>query len=325
MEDLKFKVLNFLKDKGEFVSGEALASALGVSRTAVWKSIGHLRGLGYVIDASPRRGYCFVSSPDLLIPCEVQRGLKTATFGREIVYHDKVESTNDIAKYLALKGAPEGTIVIAEKQTTGRGRMGRRWFSPEGGLWFSLILRPGLVPGEVPLLALMLGVGVAKALMARGLECTLKWPNDILIKEKKVCGILTEIDAEMDRVNYVIAGIGINVNNEIKDFPSEYKGSSTTVKKEINREISRVKLLRRILEELEEAYFALEKKGGQALLQDWRQLSSTLGRKVKVVTRRRTIEGTALDVAEDGALLIQLGNGRLEKLLSGDCLHLGNI
>jgi BirA family biotin operon repressor/biotin-[acetyl-CoA-carboxylase] ligase len=325
MEDLKFNVLKALGEREGFVSGGELASSLGVSRTAIWKTIRSLRGMGYVIDAVPRKGYRLLKAPDTLHPLEIRRRLGTRVFGREIVYYGEVASTNDIAKDLAYKGAPEGTLVVSETQTMGRGRMGRSWFSPKGGLWFSLILRPHLSPGMVPLLALMLGVGVAKALGRVGLGCSLKWPNDVLVDGKKVCGILTELDAEMDVVNHVIAGVGINVNNDVEDFPPEFRHLATTVKRELGGGVSRVELLGHVLHELEEAYFNLVEMGGSVILSEWRRLSSTLGRRVKVVTHGRVLEGLALDVADNGALMLKLESGRIEEVLSGDCLHMEKI
>lgn len=323
MGDLKFNVLRALAENKGFLSGEELAKSLGVSRTAVWKSVEALKKMGYQIDAVPKRGYTLLKSPELLLPYEIRLKLKTKILGKEIVYFKRVSSTNDVAKDLASKGAPEGLLVLAEEQTKGRGRMGRSWFSPLGGLWFTLLLRPTISPEKVPLLALMLGVGVARGLSTLGLKCRLKWPNDVLINGKKVCGILTELDAEMDRVNYVIAGIGINVNNEVKDFPSEFKPSATTVKEELGREVYRVVLLTEILKELESMYNAFLRGNRELVLNEWRRLSSTLGRRVKVVSRDRIVEGEALDVSKDGALIIRLKNGSLEEILSGDCLHLG--
>jgi BirA family biotin operon repressor/biotin-[acetyl-CoA-carboxylase] ligase len=324
MEDLKFNVLKALAGEKGFVSGAKLASLFGVSRTAIWKSISSLRAMGYVIEGAPKAGYRFVKAPDLLLPYEIRRGLETRTLGRRIEYYEEVGSTNDIARELASKGAPEGTLVIAERQTKGRGRLGREWLSPRGGLWFSIILRPKLAPGEVARLALMLGVVVARVLNAYGLRCRLKWPNDVLVRGRKVCGILTEIDAEMDRVNYVVAGIGINVNNEVRDFPAEFRHAATTMKAELGREVARAPLLRHLLEELEEYYGRLARED-QAVLEEWRELSSTLGKRVRVVTQSRTLEGIALDIADDGALLLQLEDGRVERILSGDCLHIGKI
>lgn len=324
MEDLKFNVLKVLAGEKGFVSGARLASLFGVSRTAIWKSITSLRAMGYVIEGAPREGYRLLKVPEALLPYEIRRGLKAETFGERIEYYEEVDSTNDVARELAAKGAPEGTLVIAERQTRGRGRMGREWFSPEGGLWFSVILRPRLAPGEVARLALMLGVAVARVLNAYGLRCRLKWPNDVLVRDKKICGILTEIDAEMDRVNYVIAGIGVNVNNEVGDFPEEFRDAATTMKAEIGRRVARAPLLRRLLEELEACYGRLT-LGDPAVLEEWRRLSSTLGKRVRVVTQSRVLEGVALDIAEDGALLLRLEDGRVERILSGDCVHMGKI
>jgi BirA family biotin operon repressor/biotin-[acetyl-CoA-carboxylase] ligase len=200
--------------------------------------------------------------------------------------------------------------------------MGREWFSPKGGIWLSVVLRPRVSPGEVPKLALMLGVAVAKALLLEGLECRLKWPNDVLVDDKKVCGILTEIDAEMDMVNYIIAGVGINVNNNLMDFPPEFRDAATTLKAELGREVPRAPIVRHFLEELERAYSLFSSGESSTMLEEWRSLSGTLGRKVRIVTHSRTFEGVATNIDDDGALLLRLKNGNTVRILSGDCIHL---
>lgn len=321
MEELRDKILNHLY-KGEYVSGRELASLFKVSRTAIWKGVNSLRELGYVIDSLPKKGYLLKAPPDLLLPYEIRRGLKARLLGRRIEHYDQVSSTNDIAKELAEKGVPEGTVVIAETQTTGKGRLGREWFSPEGGVWLSVVLRPGVSPDEVPRVALLLGVAVARTLSAFGVDSKLKWPNDVLVGGKKVCGILTEMDAELERVNFVIAGIGINVNNKVEDFPEEFRKSATSLVTEQGKEVPRAALVRLLLEELEEAYGLFTRGNFQAVLGEWRSLSGTLGRKVKIITHGKTLTGVAVDVDEEGALLLTLKDGSPARVLSGDCIHL---
>ncbi len=310
------------KKRGSFVSGGELAKRLRVSRAAVWKSINSLRRAGYKIESAPREGYRLARVPDLLLPYEIKRELATKVLGKRIEHFREVGSTNDVAKELASQGAEEGTVVIAETQSGGKGRLGREWFSPRGGIWLSVILRPRLSPDEVPKVALMLGVAAAKALRGTGLDCYLKWPNDVLVRGRKVSGILTEMDAEMDKVNYIVAGVGINANNDVDDFPSEFRHSATTVKTELGREVSRVAVVINLLEELEKSYRFFTSGKFEIVLREWRDLARTIGKEVRILTHNKTIEGTALDIDGDGALLLQLKDGRVEKILSGDCIHL---
>ncbi|MEM3366130.1 MAG: biotin--[acetyl-CoA-carboxylase] ligase, partial [Candidatus Methanomethyliaceae archaeon] len=200
---------------GFFVSGQRIANELGVSRTAVFKRIQQLRKLGYNIEAIRRKGYRLVPRFDGLLPLEIKVRLKTRLFGKEIITLDSIESTQIYMGKLAEKGAPEGTVVIALEQTRGKGRMNRVWSSPRGGLWFSLLLRPSMPPKELHKLTLLFGVAIVTALKTFGIKASLKWPNDVLIDQRKVCGILLEASTETDRVDYIIAGIGINVNTSL--------------------------------------------------------------------------------------------------------------
>ena len=320
--ELKFNVLKILYERQGYTSGIELASILGVSRTAIWKSVNSLRTMGYAIEAASRRGYRLVKTPDLLLPYEIKRGLRARSFGGRIEYYQEVGSTNDVARELAIQGTPEGTVVVAETQSMGRGRMGREWFSPKGGIWLSVVLRPRVSPDKVSKLALMFGVVATKTLLLEGVECGLKWPNDVLVDDKKVCGILTEIDAELDVVNYVIIGVGINVNNDPMEFPPEFRDAATTLKAELGREVPRAPIVRRFLEELERAYRLFSSGESSTMLEEWRSLSGTLGRNVRIVTHSRTFEGTATNIDDDGALLLRLKDEKLERVLSGDCIHL---
>lgn len=248
-------------------------------------------------------------------------GLKTKIFGRKIVYLSEVGSTNEEAKKLAGEGALEGTVVIAERQTRGKGRLNRTWVSPPGGIWLSLILRPKIAPNEAPKIAFLAALAAAKAISQLGLNARLKWPNDVLINERKVCGVLMEADAEVEKVNYLIVGIGINANFEPELFPSEFRGAATTLKHELGKKISRAELVRRLLEEFEMAYTIFNRGEFSAILDEWKKLSATIGARVRVITSGRTIEGTAEDLDKDGALLVRVGD-RAERVIAGDCVHL---
>ena len=313
------KILGVLKDeKGSHISGEELSRLAGVSRAAIWKHIEKLREDGYEIEASPHLGYRLVSVPDNLIPNEIKWGLKTKLLGREIISYKKIDSTNRAAYDLASKGVKEGSIVLAEEQTKGRGRLGRAWASPpEGGIYLSCILRPRISPSEIPKLTLTASVSVARAIReVSGLEAVIKWPNDVLIDSKKVCGILLEMKAEQDRLDFVIVGIGINVNTPGRLIP---KGG-TSVKEESGEEVSRIALTRKVLEDLEEEYLLLSKGGFPKIVEEWKELSHMLGSRVRVALSNREFEGQAIDVDKDGTLLVRTDNGFIEKVFSGDVM-----
>ena len=320
--NIKDKVLErLITTKGGPVSGEELAHELSVSRSAVWKHIKELKDEGYMIESSTNRGYSLVSSPDLLMPAGIKTGLKTNIIGRSIQYFKEIESTNIIARQIA-NSVEEGTVVIAESQTGGRGRMGRKWISPEGGIWLSVILKPRIQPLYASRITLLAGVSVARTIRGYGLPAKIKWPNDVLIKGKKVCGILTEIQAEMDLIDYCIVGIGIDANVDIESFPEEIRETSTSLKKELGSEINRVEFVQRLLGELEALYLMFQKEGFSSILEEWRNMSATIGEWVKITTQARTIYGEAIGVDSEGALILETGEGKLEKIVAGNCEHL---
>jgi BirA family biotin operon repressor/biotin-[acetyl-CoA-carboxylase] ligase len=254
--DLEEKIINTLRSTSSFISGEDLSRELNVSRVAVWKHIENLRHLGYRIEAQHQRGYRFISAPDKLISMEIRHGLKTAVIARDIIAYDEVSSTNDIAMDLAGRGAKEGTVVVAEKQTSGRGRLGRKWFSPARcGLWTSIIFYPEFKPVELCQMNLIMGVALAQAIRKEtGLQAELKWPNDIIISKKKVGGILIEMTATMDKVKNLAAGIGINVDISKKDFPSDLRETASSLRLEKGTDIDRLSLFREILYQIEYYY-----------------------------------------------------------------------
>ena len=310
-------ILQIFKDKTDgYVSGEDLSAELKVSRAAIWKHIEKLRSDGYGIDAVPHLGYRLVSIPDRMLTFELQWGLATKTIGKKIFCYKSIESTNNMAYKSAEDGVAEGAVIVAEHQTKGKGRLGRSWISPgRVGVYLSCILRPDILPVEVPKITLVSAVACAKAIReVTGLKALIKWPNDILIDHKKVCGILTEIKAEQDRVNFVIVGIGINANTSKKDLPAE----ATSLKEQLGEKVSRIKLTQALLVELENYYTLFNKKGFAPIIDDWHNFSGILGARVSVACHNRRIEGQVQDIDKDGALIIRLDTGLQERVLAGD-------
>lgn len=307
---VKEVILRALRQGGP-VSGEALAKKAGISRTAVWKHILGLRRKGYQIESFPGAGYRLRSTSDVLLPEDIEVG------GRwRVVFHREVGSTQEIARGLIRQGASEGTLVLAERQSEGKGRMGRSWASPPGGVWLSLILKPRFKPPETLRLPLLTGLAVAEAIRkAAGIETSLKWPNDVLLGGKKVGGVLCELDAETDRVNYVILGIGVNVNNEL---PEELKEMATSVKQELGRELSRAEIIRCLLIELESLYQRLEQEGFEPIREAWKERSSVLGLPVMVKSLDEVTQGEAMDIDLYGALLLRKPDGTQVKVIAGD-------
>ncbi|AKX95525.1 biotin--[acetyl-CoA-carboxylase] ligase [Neomoorella thermoacetica] len=321
IEGSKQQVLEFLRrHRGEYISGEDLSRDLAISRTAVWKHIQSLRQEGYRIDAQTRRGYCLLATPDCFYPEEVTAGLETAWLGRTLYYYDEVGSTNQVAKELADDGAPEGTVIVAECQTGGRGRRGRSWISPaRKGIWFSVILRPRVAPAQAPQLTLLAAVAVVAAVRERtGLPLGIKWPNDLLAGGRKVCGILTEIKAEIDAVEYIVLGIGLNANLEAGDFSPEVSPQATSLYLELGRPVERLPLFQRILSCLEKWYERWQDEGFAPVREAWKEASITLGQEVRVNSWREVFQGVALDIDDEGSLLVRDAGGRIRRFNSGE-------
>ena len=317
---MKQSVLAALRQGKQPLSGTALGKQLGVSRAAVWKCVHELRRQGYVIDSSPRKGYTLVSSPDLLLPEEIRRVLATRSFGKRIICRDECTSTQDIAAELARGGEPEGLVVIADTQTRGRGRKGRSWIStPGAGICLSIILRPGLKPSQIAQIPLVAGVAAARAIRAvTGLKPDIKWPNDILVGGKKVAGILTEMSCELDHINHVILGIGINVNTLKSDLPESIRDIATSLCAECGHNISRVALVQRFLNELESLYRSYQADGFVSIRQEWKSLSNTIGSQVEITDGGKRLTGEVLDIDGDGFLLLKTDAGSIERIVAGD-------
>lgn len=318
---MRKKILELLgQHPEEYLSGEEISRQLDVSRTAVWKHMQTLKQAGYEIEAHSRLGYRLKARPDLLLPYEIRDTLSTKLLGqKEIYYFADVESTNTEAKKQANAGCPEGTIVLSEAQNKGRGRLSRGWFSPAGkGIWLSVVLRSPFNPHDAPKCTLLAAVAVTKAILSvTGVECGIKWPNDILYQGKKIVGILTEMNAEIDAINYIVIGMGINVNINQQEFPVELQESAASLSMAAGHRISRLSLLSAVLAELEQAYEDVVQYGFSKMLDEWRRLSVTLGKNVNVIGSGREFGGRAVDIDDDGGLLVQTEVG-LERVLAGD-------
>jgi BirA family biotin operon repressor/biotin-[acetyl-CoA-carboxylase] ligase len=312
-------ILKALREEGH-ISGAKLGERLNISRNAVWKHIGELRKRGYEIDSSPRYGYTFVKGTNLLIPEDIVPGLKTRVIGKHILHRAEITSTQDIAKKMTRDGAEEGTIVIAESQTEGRGRKGRSWVSPrDGGVYLSIILRPKLVPSRVLQISLVAGVAVIKAIKGVApLQPKMKWPNDIIIGRKKVGGILTEMSCELDGVNYIVLGIGVNVNTPGYLLEKPTDGVATSLAEECGADISRVSFVQCLLAEFESIYDKFLVSGFCPVREEWKAMNNTIGSRVKISEAEGEIEGEALDIDEEGFLLVRKENGDVKKIISGD-------
>lgn len=312
------KVLSLLSP-GEWVSGQEVAESLGVSRAAVWKQIRMLRARGYQIESSTRKGYRLACIPDLLSPDRIRSGLNARTIGCQVQCFSEVDSTNRLARSLS-QSCPDGTVFLAESQTGGRGRLARSWRSPAGGVWMSIFLRPAIPLAETYRINMTVSVALARVVFSLyGLEARIKWPNDLLINERKLCGILMEISAETDRIEYAVVGIGLNANVDVSGFPDDWK--ATSLSRELGHDISRNELIQKILEEIDHIYGSMP---FEDLYDEWRSRSATLGKMVRITSDAGDIVGRAVELDEDGALGLETDDGH-RRVIAGDCIHLREI
>ena len=303
---MKAQILSKLRGQDGNISGEAISAALGVSRATISKHIQKLLDLGYQIHSSAA-GYRLFSSPDILFPWEYEGQ------AARLVYYPEVTSTMDLARDLARKGCPDLTVVIAGRQTKGRGRLRRHWLSDKGGLYFTMVLRPKISVSssfKVNFLASLTMVQVIRAMLE--IDAMVKWPNDILVNDLKLSGMLSEMEADTDRVSFMSLGMGLNVNND----PAGFQPGATSLKRIMNREVSRKDLLARFLDRFSRRIQQIE---SDDIISEWKKYSVTLGRHVKIMTYREQSEGLALDVDESGALILELADGQHKKIIYGDC------
>lgn len=322
---MREQIIKFLRDNGDFVSGEEISKALGITRAAIWEKVKTLRQMGYLVEAVPSKGYKLLYRPDIPIKEEISAIFKGDIIGREIIFYDVTTSTNDRVMEIG-QGGTDGTVVIADAQEHGRGRFGRDWVSPPRvNLYFTVLLKPLLSPKEATIITLMTAVAVVLAIRENvGLNAVIKWPNDILIRDKKVGGILTEMKSDTDRINFVAVGIGVNVNMSLSMLPRSIRPFATSLKKEKGEPINRVELLGMILTKLEYWYKTLLAVKRKALLNEWLHLDATIGNKVRIKTRDRVISGIAEGISHDGDLIVRLFSGAIEKVCAGEITILKN-
>lgn len=303
-----------------FVSGEHISTTLGISRAAVWKHIRSLRQAGYLIEAIPSRGYQLLQSPDILMPESIQAGLKSRVVGSRVRCFEELDSTNMQACRFGDEGGADGLVVIADRQSAGKGRMGRRWESPGGvNLYASILLRPPVLPFEAPKLTFLSAVAVCRAITrCTGLQPTVKWPNDILLNGAKVAGLLNEMSSETDQVHYVVLGIGVNLNMRQEQFPEDLRYPATSLSAASGRVISRLDFTRTLLHEIDALYLIYLEQGSAPILSAWSELCDLAGKAVQVDCSDRQITGTMIGLGEDGALLVRTVAGKIENVYAGD-------
>lgn len=303
-----------------FVSGERISTALGISRTAVWKHIRNLRQAGYRIEAFPSRGYQLLQSPDILMPEAIQAGLQCRRIGVRVRCFETTDSTNLQACRLGDEGEGDGLVVLADRQSSGKGRLGRRWESPGGvNLYASVLLRPPIPPYEAPRLTFLSAVAVCRAITrCSGLQPTVKWPNDVLLNGAKVAGLLNEMSSETDQVHYVVLGIGVNLNMLPEQFPADLRYPATSLALAAGKTVSRLEFTRTLLQEIDDLYELFLEQGSAPILAAWTELCDLTGKPVQVDCHQLQILGTMLGLAEDGALLVRTAAGKIENVYAGD-------
>lgn len=318
---MKEKILKLLKNSGnDFLSGQKISEALGVSRAAIWKHINRIKEDGYKIEAISRKGYRIISSPDILTFEEIRNYLNTESIGKNIIYCDSVDSTNLKAKELAEVGQEHGTVVISEEQTTGRGRLGRNFISPKHkGIWMSIILRPDIITENISQITLIGAAAVQSAIMKMGVKTSIKWPNDIILNSKKVCGILTEMSGEINHINYLIMGIGVNVNLDEEDIPLDLKEKATSIKLESGKSMDRKILLANILNIFEKLYIEFVQNDNiKETIDICRKNSILIGKDIQLINRGKVTTAKAIDISDKGELVIENNKGTIEHVVSGE-------
>lgn len=324
MESTRKQLIEILNKQEGHISGQDLSDRMGISRTAVWKHMNELKKDGYGIEAVQRKGYKILSSPDKISENTLRWGLDTKWIGHDLYHFDQVESTQEIVHEMAKQGKPHGTVVIADEQVKGKGRMARNWDSPKGkGIWMSILLRPDLPPIQAPQLTLLAATVLAKVMANNSdLNPQIKWPNDLLVNHKKVSGILTEMQAEHDSIQYVVLGTGINVNQDEADIPEDILYKASSLKIESGEDWSIQHTIQEILRLFEESYERYERLGFGAIKEDWEHFGYRIGEEVTISTMRKTWQATLIGIEADGALRARSKDGEEEKLYSAE-IHWG--
>lgn len=321
MSSTRSKLIQLLsKSDHQYISGEQLSNELNITRSAIWKHMNELKKDGYEIEGKARKGYRIISYPNKLSENTVQWGLSTNWLGKKILHKEVIDSTQKLAHQLALDGEKHGTIVIADEQTSGKGRTGRPWQSNKSqGIWMSMILRPHILPYLAPQLTLLTATVLAHVLDDfANITPQIKWPNDILINGKKIAGILTEMQAEQDKVVYVIVGIGLNINQQVEDFEQQLAHKSTSLRMETDREWSLLPIIQRIIHVFEQKYESYIELGFRKVKNEWEKYGFKINERLQIKSGNKDWEGTFLGIAEDGALLAENANGNVEKIYSAE-------
>lgn len=312
------KLIKWLKESDDFLSGEEISKRLGITRASVWKHIKNLKDLGYEIKGVSRKGYKLISSPDIIIPEEILQTLNTKFIGREIKYFQEIDSTNNFAKTLD-DSTPDGTLIVAEKQTFGKGRLGRQWTSPKEGLWFSLFLTPKIEPINASKLTQVAAAALVKVFRDMNIKAEIKWPNDIYLNGKKLTGILTEMKCEIDCINYIIIGIGINVNMDSSDFNEEVKDKATSLFLEEGHKFNRTEILTSFLNVFEDLYInVIENNDFSEVVSLCRKYSMLTDKQAYWMNGKNKVKVTCLGLNDDGELIIKTENGEERSILSGE-------
>lgn len=312
---MKSEILRLLKESDDYISGQQMCDRFHVSRTAVWKAIEQLKKEGYEIEAVRNRGYRLLESPDIMSEAEIRSLMDTEWAGKNIVYFDEIDSTNNRAKELGEKDGVHGTLFVADRQVAGKGRRGRVWESPKGiSIYMTILLRPDLIPTKAPMLTLVMAQSVAEGIReVTGMETGIKWPNDIVMNKKKVCGILTEMSTQMDYINYIVIGIGINVQNEA--FPEEIGEVATSLRIESGKKQNRAAIIEAVWEEFEKYYdIYLKTEDMQGLVGEYNRKLANMNQQVRVLDPKDPYEGTARGITPKGELIVDTWEAR--KLVS---------
>ena len=315
---MKEKILKCLREAEDYVSGQELCQMFDVSRTAIWKVMNQLKEEGYVIDAVKNKGYRLVQTPDLVTAEEVESLLETSWAARPVVYEEEQASTNQTAKMLAEQGASHGTLVVAERQVSGRGRRGRPWHSPKGsGIWMSILLRPQIHPMSASMLTLVAAMAVYDAISSRVEGCAIKWPNDIVIDGRKVCGILTEMSTQIDYINHVTIGVGINVN--LTEFPEEIRETATSLRLECGHVVKRAPLIAAVMKRFEQNYTVFLEHGDLSGLKErYSELLVNKDREVRILGAKEQYNAYALGINQTGELIVRKEDGTEEAVYAGE-------
>ncbi len=316
---MKSEILALLRESGDYISGQELCNRFGVSRTAVWKVMKQLKEEGYIIEAVQNKGYRLTENPDVFSASELKSRIRNQWAGRELYFYGETGSTNTDAKRLGEEGAPHGTVVAADMQTAGRGRRGRTWESPAGkDIYFSILLRPEFAPDKAAGLTLVMALAVARAVEEKcGVEAGIKWPNDVVVNGKKICGILTEMTVETDYIQHVVTGVGINVNMD--SLPEEIRESATSLFLESGKKTARAELLQAVLERFEEYYgkYAAD-LGMDSILGEYNARLVNRDRQVRVLDPKGEWEGVAKGINASGELLVETSAGRTVEVYAGE-------